>query len=182
MIPLSLNRLQAWSTDWLVQGQAVLQTMGQRLVTWGQPLARIPAELFSRDNLSQVAQRLVSLLQDSVSEATSKPEKKGAGGRVELYSPQGAKWPLDNRGRGKFNPTDFRSRWPRNAYDLDLSQTARLAHGIATHTTAPDNVRKNFVQHVLEARKQGGYDEQTFIEARQLLNLPSDRSDTRWDG
>lgn len=177
MISPTLNHMQDWSVGLLRHGLAMLQTTVPRLVTWSQPAGQwwrktFSRKTFSKDSLSRLADRWTTLFQDSM--ADTPPESKGkvTGNTVALYSPQGTIQTLNNQTRGIFKVTDlssFRSRWPKRAYDLDLSETSVLAHGIATHVMTPDDAQKDFVRHVLDVRKQGGYDPTVFQETRHIL-------------
>ncbi|HAT51519.1 MAG: hypothetical protein HQL07_01195 [Nitrospirae bacterium] len=172
MISPTLNQLQDWSAGWLRHSSAMLQTIVPRLVTWSQPAGQWWGKTFSRDVLFRWADHWATLFQDSISDPPPGSKGKATGAAVALYSPQGTIQTLDRQAKGLFKVTDasdFRSHWPKNAYDVDLSETSVLAHGIAIHSMAPDDVQKEFVQHVLEVRKQGGYDPSIFQETRHIL-------------
>ncbi|MEO5330233.1 MAG: hypothetical protein H7829_18565 [Magnetococcus sp. THC-1_WYH] len=167
-----MNHIQDWSAGLLRHGLVLLQTTVPRLATWRQPAGQWWRKTFSRDSLSRLADHWTTLLQDSMADTPPESKEKVTGNTVALYSPQGTIQTLNNQTRGIFKVTDvssFRSRWPKRAYDLDLSETSVLAHGIATHVMTPDDAQKDFVQHVLEVRKLGGYDPSVFQETRHIL-------------
>lgn len=185
MISQTLNQLQALRARWLHHSTAICSTIVPRLVTWSQPIGQWWCETFSRDGLSRLADHWTTLVQDSISSTPLESKGKAVGEVVELYSPQGTIQTLNNQAKGVFRVTDvpsFRSRWPKNAYDLDLSATSVLAHGIVTHVTAPDDARQEFVQHVMEVRKQGGYDPTIFQETRHILGQSSQSQNTQFNG
>lgn len=173
MIAISLNKLSFIRQEWLDRGGAVLRTVGARVATLSGPLVTLSGRVFSKENWSQVAQRVGALWQEWTSDPDRKIVSVPPRDRVDLYSSQGVKVILSTQNRSlspAANTPRFRSGWPRNAYDLDVSEAARLANGIVTHGESSPEEQNDFIQHVQTVRKLGGYDSQVFAEARQLLN------------
>lgn len=176
---LSLDRIHAKGAQWLDQSRNLVQTLGGQVVTWGQPLVALSRDVFSfsKNELSRITQQFTSLFQEPASSAPATND--------ELYSPQGAKTSLDRQTKGIFSQDHgqhFHSLWPRKAYDLSLSETARLAHGVAAHVNAPPEKKQEFVRQVQSMRKQGGFDRRVFAQTHQVLNQFPTPSDTQLDG
>ncbi|MBF0172210.1 MAG: hypothetical protein HQL83_02065 [Magnetococcales bacterium] len=173
-----LNSLQTRSVEWWGRGRMALRQMSERLVTFSQPwVQRLSAAVAGAEGWQ-------SWFQDSALKTIPASGKSSHLSEVELYSPSGTRIHRNSHTKGVFNPggaSGYRSHWPRNAYDLDLSETAMLTHGIATHATASSPGQQDFIHHVLDVRKQGGYDSRIFDEAKQLLRQLQPLSDAQPD-
>ncbi|MBF0435698.1 MAG: hypothetical protein HQL77_10035 [Magnetococcales bacterium] len=173
MVAISLNKMNSVRQEVLDRGRTMLQTVGERVATFSRPWVTLSGQVFSKDNWSRIARQAGSLWQEWTADPGGNALTVAPRDPMELYSPQGVKRQLNSPNRGLSPDMDssrFRSSWPRNAYEVDVSEAARLAHGIVTHMAAPPDQRDDFIRHVQSVRKQGGYDPQVFAEARHLLN------------
>ncbi|MBF0109536.1 MAG: hypothetical protein HQL76_10195 [Magnetococcales bacterium] len=186
---IALKSPRTWSDVWCDRGRDVLLRATAGLTgisqTWGQKIAvALSWESLSRHRTLWVSRfnKIIKFDTDTSSDTLRQVSRVA----VATYSSTGEIRASDfKQSPGRFaqaGEPGFQSRWPREPYHLNLSETARLANGIAIHATGPEGTKEKFIHHVQEVRRNGGYDHPVFQEARALLNRFHPSPDIQPDG